>query len=316
MSAETPEKCTALLTKALPELESLIALIAKPGINVNAVAKQELEYLRMHMVVKPFISNCVPETVVMAVKYCLKNNLSLDPNANLVYLMPQNVKINKEWKTVLEITPTAEGRLSINYQCKTILDHKRPVIKKHPTTGKVTAVEVEFMFPGHTVPRWEAIEFDESDFERWRAASHKKNSRGKEAHEIDNTKLNWANALYTSFNGGIDPEFARSKCISHGLKKRGVNMNAVMMPPISEPTPSEPGKVTFSKEAATVEVNAEKKEEPKHQFDEAQIISETTNNKTEAPAPAAEQPAPPVVEKQTPAPAPVEDIYLPNADEL
>ncbi len=44
----------------------------------------------------------------------------------------------------------------------------------------------------------------------------------------DMKKLNYANPLYTNFNGGIDPEFARSKVISVALKKRGTNMASRM----------------------------------------------------------------------------------------
>ena len=71
--------------------------------------------------------------------------------------------------------------------------------------------------------RWEVRTFDESDFIRWQIASHKENGRNKEDASLE--KLNYANPNYTSWKGGIDPEFARAKAIRHGLKKLGTNAN-------------------------------------------------------------------------------------------
>ena len=39
------------------------------------------------------------------------------------------------------------------------------------------------------------------------------------------TTYNYANPNYTSWKGGIDPEFARAKAVRHGLKKLGTNQN-------------------------------------------------------------------------------------------
>jgi hypothetical protein len=213
----------ALFKAEIKTIEGIIGINAMPGTNISAIALQELDFLQMHMVVKPFIAGCIPDTVIQAVKYSLKNNLSLDPNAGLVYLMPSSVKIGTEWKNVLEIKPTADGKLSIAYQCGTILDHERPKITKD-SNGKVVTASVSILLPSPVAPRWETVEIDQSDFERMRKYSHIKNARGKS--DADMKTLNYANKLYTNFNGGIDPEFARSKVVSVSLKKRGTNLAA------------------------------------------------------------------------------------------
>ncbi len=84
------------------------------------------------------------------------------------------------------------------------------------------SVSVRILLPSVPSPRWEEVDMDQSDFDRLRKFSHIKNARGK--NDADIKKLNYANPLYTSFNGGIDPEFARSKVVSTALKKRGTNM--------------------------------------------------------------------------------------------
>lgn len=58
--------------------------------------------------------------------------------------------------------------------------------------------------------------------------------------EPDDEKLNYANKLYTSWENGPDPEFARAKCIRHSLKKLGTNPN------------EGPNKVIHIKESAPV----------------------------------------------------------------
>ena len=177
----------------------------------------------------PAVLECVPKSVELAVKSVLKNNLSLDPNAGLVYVKTRNINTgNNVWVKVLEIQYSVNGILSIAYQCGKIIDHKNPVVKKN-LDGKVIGAEFEFQ---RSTGRWETVEFDESNFERWKIASHKENRRaydnardksGKKVHD-DNT-LNYANPNYTSWKGGPDPEFIRAKAIRHSLKKLGTNAN-------------------------------------------------------------------------------------------
>jgi hypothetical protein len=168
----------------------------------------------------------------MAVKAVMKQNLSLDPAAGLVYIKTRNVKVGDKWAKALEIMPSANGLISIARQCGRILDIKRPQVEKD-TNGKVTGVSVEVLLPSYGEPRWEKFEFDESDIFRWRRASHKEMSRNKP--DANNESLNYANDNYTNWNGGIDPEFARAKAIRHALKKLGTNANEYKAIKIAQP---------------------------------------------------------------------------------
>lgn len=217
----------------LPTLTALFALNALPGTDVATLALQEIEYLSMHAVTKPDIYQCMPETVLMAVKSAIKKNLSLDPDAGLVYVKTRNVRVNNEWRKALEIQETANGIISINRQCGRILDIDRAEVKKDEK-GRVISVSIRYLKPsvdltGRTVPKEVEVTFDEDDFYRWRRASHKENSRawksdsGKPAPNAET--MNYANENYTSWKGGIDPEFARAKAVRHALKKLGTNQN-------------------------------------------------------------------------------------------
>jgi hypothetical protein len=213
-----------LLKAELPQLQAIMGLNAVEGTDVSTLALQELEYLRMHALSKPEIMECIPSTVVMAMKRVLKQNLTMDPYAGLVYVKTRNQKFKNaagqdEWKKVLEITETCNGLLSVAYQCGKIKDHKIPTVKKDES-GKVESVTFEFMMASG---RWEARTFDDSDFYRWRRASHKENGRNKQDANME--ALNHANDNYTNWKGGIDPEFARAKAIRHALKKLGTNPN-------------------------------------------------------------------------------------------
>lgn len=213
------------LEAELPQLQAILSLNANEGIDVKTLVAQELEYLRMHALTKPEIMDCIPTTVVMAVKWVLKQNLSMDPYAGLVYIKTRGVKINGEWKNALEITKTCNGELSVAYQCGKIKDHKIPTITKKEN-GAVEKVQFEFQVASG---RWETREFDDTDFYRWQRASHKENSKRWKAEsgkpQPDADKMNYANENYENFRGGIDPEFARAKAIKHGLKKLGTNPN-------------------------------------------------------------------------------------------
>src|ERR1044072_1157822 len=197
---ETQEtKPMDLLKKELPTIKALIGLNAKPGVDIEVLALQELDYLRTHAITKPEILLCIPQTVLLAVKTVLKQNLSMDPYANLVYIKTRWVKIkNAQGQEVsakaLEIQPSANGLISIARQCRRILDMKRAEVTKDDT-GKVTAVSVEFLLPSTPAPRWEKFSFDEDDFYRWQRASHKENGRNQEGANLET--LNCANENYT-----------------------------------------------------------------------------------------------------------------------
>jgi len=224
MSTTNPPNAAplALVRQELPNLQAIIALNARPGTDVATIAQQELLYLEQAAYNTPAILECEPFSVVMAVKSVMKQNLTMDPQAGLVYVKTRNVKVNNEWKKVLEIQPSANGLVSINRQCGRILDYTNPVVTKD-AAGKVTGVSMEILRPSYPQPRWEKYQYDESDFLRWRRASHKDRGRGKA--DANEQTLNYANALYTSQNGGIDSEMSRAKCIRHSLKKLGTNQN-------------------------------------------------------------------------------------------
>jgi len=235
----TEKKPMELLRTELPQLEALLSLNALPGTDVKILVAQELEYLRMHALTKPEIMDCIPDTVVMAVKTVLKQNMTLDPEAGLVYVQTRNINVGGSWKKALEITKTANGIISFNRQCGRILDVKNPVVEKN-TLGKVVKVSIEFLVPSVPSPRWDLREFDESDFEKWRRASHKQNARswkqGDSRPAPNADTLNFANEHYTNWKGGIDPEFARAKAVRHGVKKLGTNPNEGRFMKIIVPT--------------------------------------------------------------------------------
>jgi hypothetical protein len=196
-----------------------------PNQDVASIIQNEISFLEGMALTKPDILACEPISILMNMKYVLKNNLSLDPNAGLVYTKTRNFKKQDgNWGKVLEVQPTCEGLISIAYQCGKILDHERPSVKKNEA-GKVIEVTFRYMRPSPTGPRWVDISFDESDFKRWRSKSHQENSRNKP----DATQVDYSNPNYSNFNGGIDPEFARAKSIRHALKKLGTNANERIM---------------------------------------------------------------------------------------
>jgi hypothetical protein len=213
-----------IVKKELPILEKILALNARPGTDVATIAAQEFIFLETIAQTKPELLQCTPQSIILAVRGVMKQNLTLDPYAGLVYIKTRNVNIGtqdrKEWVKVAEMTPTANGLISINRQLGRILDYTNPKVKKD-SAGKVIGVSMQILKPSYPRPRWETFEFDESDFKRWRLASHKENGRGKSDANLE--AMNYANQSYTNFNGGIDPEFARAKCIRHTLKKLGTN---------------------------------------------------------------------------------------------
>jgi hypothetical protein len=231
------QKPMELLKESVPEIKAILALNARPGVDVDTMALQELENLRLLAITKPEIMQCMPQSVLLALKMVLKQNLTLDPYAGLIYIKTRNVKVGTDdkgqdvWKKALEIQPSANGLISIARQCGRILDIKRPEVQKDPQSGKVTSVTVEILLPSTPSPRWETFKFDTDDFYRWQRASHKENGRNKKDASAET--LNYANDNYTNWKGGLDPEFARAKAIRHALKKLGTNQNEIRMDKIA-----------------------------------------------------------------------------------
>lgn len=200
-----------LLNQNKPTLAQLVMVNMPVGTTedeAQRVALKEISNFEMLLQTKPDLGGCTPLSVLLAVKQTICDNLTIAPSAGLVYLIPS--KVGNDW--VATYLPTANGLLSMAYQSGAILDNKRPVVT-FDGAGKVNSVTVEFLVPSHPQPRWEVITFGETHFKKWMDASAKKNKGA-------------ANGNYTSWNGGIDPEFAGTKAIRHGLNKRGSNGNA------------------------------------------------------------------------------------------
>jgi predicted RNA-binding protein YlqC (UPF0109 family) len=135
-----------LAKKELPQLEAIIGLNAAKGTDIKTLALQELEYLQMIGTTKPEIYECMPVSIISAIKTVLKQNLTLDPYAGLVYVKTRNVKMNNEWAKVLEIQPSANGIISINRQCGRVFDIERPEVLKNDK-GKVIGVKFRYLVP-------------------------------------------------------------------------------------------------------------------------------------------------------------------------
>lgn len=219
------------LTKILePEIPTLMAILSlsNEAKDLQTVVLQELTYLEQHALAKPEIINIAKgnpqqqQTIVLAIKNTMRKNLTLDPSAGLVYVKTRKLQLGNQWVETLEIQETANGLLSFNRQLGRILDFTRPKVTKNDK-GRVTGVSMRLLLPSPLGPRWEDFDYDESDFKRWATYSHKERSRNKA--DADAKALNYANHLYRSWEGGIDPEFARAKCIRHSVKKLGTNSN-------------------------------------------------------------------------------------------
>ena len=231
MSQQQQQPQQLSLTKILePEIPTLVAILSlsNEAKDLQTVVLQELTYLEQHALVKPEIANIAKgnpqqqQTIVLAIKSAMRKNLTLDPNAGLVYVKTRKLQLGNQWVETLEIQETANGLLSFNRQMGRILDFTRPKVTKNDK-GRVTGVSMRLLLPSPLGPRWEDYDYDESDFKRWATYSHKERSRNKADANLNT--LNYANHLYKSWEGGIDPEFARAKCIRHSLKKLGTNPN-------------------------------------------------------------------------------------------
>jgi len=245
MNTETTDKKLEVMQfvrNELPTFQAILALNTQKDTDNATMVRQEIQYLEQIGLQNQAIYECEPITIVMAVKSVLKKNLTLDPDAGLVYVKTRNYKAGTDsqgkdiWKKALDITETANGKISVARQCGRVLDVDRPKVIKN-AEGRVTEVVFKYLVPtvdlnGQPSARWKEIEFDESDFERWKKYSHKENRRKydnaypatkQKMTAPDENTLNYANPLYTSWKGGIDPEFARAKSIVHGLKKLGTN---------------------------------------------------------------------------------------------
>lgn len=262
----------ALLQTEKPTLAQLVLVNMPKGSTIDEatnVAIKEISNYEMLLSMKPELKVCNPRSVLHAVKQCIGDGLTLSQSAGLVYLLPTKVKVAQNgnvdvYDWALSYDPTANGRLSIAYQSGSILDHKLPV-HTFDNEGKLDTVTFEFLVPSFGQPRWEIVIFNKRHFEKWMAASAKKNKGN-------------ANMNYTSYKGSIDPEFASTKSIRHGLGKRGTNMNGkrFQVPTDAKMMPIE----IVHNEAAEETLIDEfiQTEHGKVSVETAEIISETNNN--------------------------------------
>lgn len=218
---QQPLSITKIIEPEVPTLMAILSLSNETK-DLQTVVLQELTYLEQHALAKPEIVTCNKKTMVLAIKSTMRKNLTLDPSAGLVYVKTRKMQINGQWVDALEIQETANGLLSYNRQLGRILDFTRPKVEKNDK-GRVIGVSMRLLLPSPLGPRWEEFDYDESDFKRWATYSHKERSRNKQ--DANAQTLNYANHLYRSWEGGIDPEFARAKCIRHSCKKLGTNPN-------------------------------------------------------------------------------------------
>jgi hypothetical protein len=176
----------------------------------------ELSFLKERILNDYGLNECTDESLIQCVRKALRDNVSLNKSANLVYVQPQSVQQSDgTYVKVAHYSLTVEGKISIAKQSGELLDITRPKLYRN-SDGRIIRGEVEVLKPSYPKPRWETIDFDESDIKRWQDASTKKNN-GK------------TNPLYvTGPGGGIDSEFMRAKIIKHALSKGfGINFNKI-----------------------------------------------------------------------------------------
>ncbi len=153
------ETAIALVEKSKPTLIQLVLANLPRGASIEEAERlviKEIGNLQMIMSIKPELLSCDPMSVMLVVKQCISDNLTLAPNSALVYLFPGKVCIGtvnnqKQYKEVLNYDPTANGRLSIARQAGRILDNKRPAFT-YDDSGAVDTVTVEFLVPFHRLP--------------------------------------------------------------------------------------------------------------------------------------------------------------------
>jgi hypothetical protein len=218
-----------IINSAKPEFQALIS-INHPTMSQEAIQGMilnEITHFANIVSVKPDLNKCTKESIVAAIKQAIRKNLTLDPTAGLMYLTPRSVNVgsgqNKVWVTVLEAKETVNGLISVALQSGAILDYSEPKIEYDGADvlkAKVVKVSMQIQKPSGA---WEVREFNEINFKKWMTASHRQGSRCKD----DASTRNYANPLYFSQNGGIDQEFAKSKCIRHSLTRLGTNMNNI-----------------------------------------------------------------------------------------
>ena len=236
------EQTTAIGLLERPEVQNTFIKViqsANRGMSEQEAqlrVQQEVINFQEHCIYNNELANCDPQSVLFGIRKVIGANLSLDRAKGHTYLLPASIKqADGTFKKVLEVSYQAEGMLVLYYNANVIVDHKSPQ-PKYDEAGKVVSITWEYQLANK---RWESVTFNEAHFNKWRKASHVKNGRNK--NDADVNKMNYANPNYTSFAGGIDPEFASAKCIKHALKKMALDRNKFQPQPtpVSQATDAE-----------------------------------------------------------------------------
>lgn len=282
---ETKETALSLLEQNKEKLQ-LIARAFNPGMSQDdAILKviREVTHVEQLMLVRPDLKGCTKESMFYAVQQCISDGLTLSPTSNLAQLVPGKIKTGQngsqdiyEW--LVTYKPTANGYISRARKVRRILDHKKPEIT-YNEAGQVETVTFLYLVPSPGKNRWESVVFGPTQFNRLRGYSHRKNSRGKQ--DANAETMNYANALYTSYKGGIDPEFAASKTIIHGLGKLGVNMDEIVT--ASNQNENIPIPKPDSVERNNGVIEPLKSESEYHEFEEIKAETSTNQSSDEIP---------------------------------
>jgi hypothetical protein len=207
------------INSKLPELIKVAKVVFPKWTDdqIENYVLSELSFLKERMQLSEGLQECTAESLLQCIKKSLLDNVSLNTASNLVYIQKGSVTVKGQRVAVAQYGLSPEGKISVTRQSGMVLDITRPKLKKN-SEGKVIGGTIEILKPSTPQPRWEEIEFDESDINRWMAASTKKNN-GK------------TNPLYTNgVAGGIDSEFMRSKILKHALGKGlGTNKNETLI---------------------------------------------------------------------------------------
>ena len=222
------EQTTAIGLLERPEVQNTFIKViqsANRGMSEQEAqlrVQQEVINFQEHCIYNNELANCDPQSVLFGIRKVIGANLSLDKAKGHTYLLPASIKqADGTFKKVLEVSYQAEGLLVLYYNANVIIDHKSPSPKyDNEQGGKVVSITWEYQLANK---RWESVTFNEAHFNKWRKASQTKNGRNKS--DADLNKMNYANPNYTSFAGGVDPEFASAKCIKHALKKMALDRN-------------------------------------------------------------------------------------------
>ena len=246
------EQTTAIGLLERPEVQNTFIKViqsANRGMSEQEAqlrVQQEVINFQEHCIYNNELANCDPQSVLFGIRKVIGANLSLDRAKGHTYLLPASIKqADGTFKKVLEVSYQAEGMLVLYYNANVIIDHKSPQ-PKYDESGKVVSITWEYQLANK---RWESVTFNEAHFNKWRKSSHVKNGRNKS--DADLNKLNYANPNYTSFAGGIDPEFASAKCIKHALKKMALDRNRFE----PQPTPVATQHEVIDVEAENIEID-------------------------------------------------------------